>query len=146
MLQILGGLDNIARAMAMRTCGLLLRISFDATLFTIPSKLRHRPQQDVRTWPPFSPSISNIPVDGRGKLRPLQDEVEIEILLDRNRFCSACRQLHEDGRYEKALEALQQTLWCSHCCQMHKRVFFSAASTETRICVLAEGRAALIGP
>jgi len=80
-----------------------------------------------------------------GKIAPSTDEVEIEILLDRNRFCSARRQLHGDGRYEKALEALQQTLWCSHCSQMHKRVFFSAkqraASTETRICVLAEGRA-----
>ncbi|KAM7219687.1 hypothetical protein V8F06_004900 [Rhypophila decipiens] len=146
ILQILVPLDNPGRAMAMRTCGLLLRISFDRTIYTIPWTFEDPPEGDIHVWPPFSPLAFTS--DGRGILRLEQDEVDIKILLDRDRYCGACRRFREDGRYEKALDALmQQTLWCSHCSRMHRRVSFSAhqratASTdETRICVLAEGRA-----
>ncbi|KAM7190836.1 hypothetical protein V8F33_009259 [Rhypophila sp. PSN 637] len=137
--QILGHLDNPDRAMAMRTCGLLLRISFDPTMYTIPWYFEDPPVGDIHVWPPFSPlEFTN---DGRGILRLAQDEADIGILLDQDRYCGARRRF-------QALDALiQQKLWCSHCSRTHKRVFFSAQqraaalTDETRICVLVEGRA-----
>lgn len=75
--------------------------------------------------------------------------VQIHRLLDRDRFCRPCRQFREDGRYESAIRAMQATLWCSHCDRVHKRPLFSAhqraASSATRICVLAEGKAQFCG-
>jgi hypothetical protein len=60
--------------------------------------------------------------------------------LNRDQFCDACRQFREDRRYEKALQALQGTLWCSHCNNGHKRLLLALlpksrdASSETEIC------------
>ncbi|KAM7188271.1 hypothetical protein V8F20_010648 [Naviculisporaceae sp. PSN 640] len=153
LLQILGELDNVSRAMVMRTCGLLLSISFDRTLYTMPESPRyndyHSIREDFRTWPPFAPHRTDIfysLIGGEERLRLAREKAEVKILLDRDRFCSACRQFREDGRYRKALQALREkTFWCRHCRRTHTGIFFSArqrnASKTTRVCVLAEGRA-----
>lgn len=139
LLQILNNLDYVSKAMVMRTCGLLLRIMFDRALFSQVSN-QSGYWRDVQIWPPFEPSKWNIPLEARLCLRQ-----QVDHLLDRDRFCGPCRRFREDGRYEKALLALQATLWCSHCMRMHKRLLFSlqqrAASCATRVCVLVEGKA-----
>lgn len=47
------------------------------------------------------------------------------------------------------MQALQGSLWCSHCDKIHRRPLFSAhqraVSSATRICVLAEGKAQFCG-
>ncbi|OIW26919.1 hypothetical protein CONLIGDRAFT_635146 [Coniochaeta ligniaria NRRL 30616] len=141
ILQILGDLDYVSKAIARRTCGLLLGISFDQTLF--PQPFGSRSLNDIRVWPPFEQPAWSIPFEAGDEMRALRKQVDR--LLDRDRFCDPCRQFREDGRYEKAMQALQGTLWCSHCNSMHKRPLFSAHQRDvpsaTRICVLAEGKA-----
>jgi hypothetical protein len=125
----------------MRTCGLLMRISFDHTLFS--QTPGYRSARDIGVWPPFEQRASAMPLEAGREMLELQKQVDG--LLDRDRFCEPCRQFREDGRYEKAMQALQGTLWCSHCHKEHKRPLFSAhqrdASSATRICVLVEGKA-----
>jgi hypothetical protein len=140
ILQILGDLDDVSKAIALRTCGLFMRIMFDRTLFTQP--LGFRAHTDIRVWPPFTQPAWSLPLEARHERLALRKQVDH--LLDRDRFCDPCRQFREDGRYDNAMQALQGTLWCSHCDKVHKRPLFSAhqrdASSATRICVLAEGR------
>lgn len=125
----------------MRTCGLLMRISFDHTLSS--QTLGYRYTTDIEVWPPFEQRASSMPLEAGREMLELRKQVDR--LLDRDRFCEPCRQFREDGGYEKAMQTLQGTLWCSHCNKEHKRPLFSAhqraASSATRICVLVEGKA-----
>ncbi|KAI1404282.1 hypothetical protein F4819DRAFT_447800 [Hypoxylon fuscum] len=128
VLQILGNLDNATKGIAQRTCGLFMRIMFDPTLDC------RRPAW----W--FKNSFPSYNVD----VLPLLVLPDRDI-LDRDRFCDDCLRFREDGRYDNAMKALQNTLWCSHCNESHKRPAFSsrqrAASPAIRVCVLAEGKA-----
>lgn len=59
VLQILGNLDYVSMAMALRTCGLFLRLSFDRTLFS--QRLQYYPHTSVEVWLRFGPPPSNVP-------------------------------------------------------------------------------------
>ena len=144
ILQILGSLDDVSKALAMRACGLFLRLMFDRTLF--PRTLGFRSSLESRTWPPsmqFVLNMSRMSFEFGPELASLRKEVDL--VLDRDRFCDPCRQFREDGRYETAMQALEDTLWCSRCGDVHKRPLFSPrqrdAPSATRVCVLAEGKA-----
>lgn len=141
ILQILGNLDYVSKATALRTCGPFMRIMFDRTLFSHTRRFRF--STDIQVWPPFEQPAWSQPYKTYLEMRSLRKQVDR--LLDRDRFCDPCRRFREDGRYEKAAQALQGTLWCSHCDKVHKRPLFSPqqrdASSATRICVLAEGKA-----
>jgi len=139
VLKILNNLDDLSKAMALRTCGLLMRIIFDQTHLSQLFERRYLPT-DIRVWPPFEqPSWNFAPSEILTKRKQLNH------LLDRDRFCNPCRQFRQDGRYKNAIKTLEGTLWCSHCNKPHKRPLFSAhqraAFLATRICILAEGRA-----
>ena len=137
ILQILGNLDYISTAIALRTSGLFTRIIFDQTSSS--------PRQCVpkfQVWPPFKEALKCLPAE----TWPMQlsHRKQIHRLLDRDRFCDACRQFREDGRYDRAIERLQALLWCAHCDEHHRRPFFSTRQREvpsaTRFCILAEGK------
>lgn len=118
-----------------------MRIMFDRTLFSQP--IGNLNLRDIRVWPPFEQPVWGMPFKARPEMLALRKQVDR--LLDRDRFCDPCRQFREDGRYEKATQALKGTLWCSHCDDVHTRPLFSSpqrdAPSATRICVLAEGKA-----
>lgn len=141
ILQILGGLDDVSKAMAMRTCGLLMKIMFGSTLLSHPHEQKF--WHDVEIWPPFEQPACSMGPKGIYKKRSLRKE--IDLLLDRDRFCDPCRQFREDGRYERAIQALQERFWCFYCNKAHRRSLLSPkqrdASLKTHICVLAEGKA-----
>lgn len=98
ILQILGNLDYVSKAIALRTCGLFMRIMFDRTLFS--QTLGFRFATDIRVWPPFEQQAWSMPLGARREMLALRKQVDR--LLDRDRFCDLCRQFREDGRYEKA--------------------------------------------
>ncbi|KAM7207228.1 hypothetical protein V8F20_002494 [Naviculisporaceae sp. PSN 640] len=148
VLQILGNLDYVSRAMARRTCGLLLRISFDRTLvpetqLTSNTNTPHH-TLDIAIWPPLEQPSSKLPsTEGIKIVKQVND------LLDRDRFCRPCREFRNDGRYETALQALQRRRYCYHCSRSHERPFFSARQMSplntSGECILAEGTAQFCG-
>jgi hypothetical protein len=141
MLQIMGNLDDVSKAIALRTCGLFMRIMSDQPLCC--QLLGSFYATGIQVSSPFEQRALRTGLEAGHETLALRKQVDR--LLDRDRFCDPCRQFREDGRYEKAMQALQGTLWCSHCDKVHKRPLFSAhqrdASSATRICVLAEGKA-----
>ncbi|KAK4214434.1 hypothetical protein QBC37DRAFT_399681 [Rhypophila decipiens] len=152
VLRIMCNLDHVSKAMAIRTYGRLLRIAFDPSLLPPNTKdqgfLRNWCLSEISAWPPFEQKEWRVPYQERLALRARWEQMDR--LLDRDRFCAPCRRFRDDGRYKNALQALQETLWCSNCERAHKRAFFSAhertkatAQDDPRICVLTEGMARL---
>ncbi|KAM7212902.1 hypothetical protein V8F06_011708 [Rhypophila decipiens] len=149
VLRIMGNLDHVSKAMAMRTFGRLLRIAFDPSFdpqnTKVQSFLRNWCVSEISVWPPFEQNEWRVPYQERLALRARWEQMDR--LLDRDRFCAPCRRFRDDGRYKNALQALQETLWCSHCEKAHKRAFFSAhervkttTQDDPRICILTEGK------
>ncbi|KAF3771330.1 hypothetical protein M406DRAFT_67639 [Cryphonectria parasitica EP155] len=78
----------------------------------------------------------------------LQKKKQTELLFTNDTLCQPCRNFRDDGRYNKALQALHKELWCSGCSEYHTRAIFSAKqaqnkSNATRVCILHEGRVRL---
>ncbi|KAM7198126.1 hypothetical protein V8F33_005184 [Rhypophila sp. PSN 637] len=149
VLRIVSNLDHFSKAMAMRTCGRFLRISFDPSLCPPKTKgqsvLGNWCVSEISVWPPFEQDEWSVTYQERLALRARWEQMDR--LLDRDRFCAPCRRFRDDGRYKNALQALQEPLWCSYCEKTHKRAFFSAhertkATTQDdpRICILGEGK------
>lgn len=144
VLQILGGLDCVSRAIARRACGLFMRIIYDGAPLSVNSYAL-----DFLEWPPLQQPLRPLsPDDWFRQLhfrKQLSIRKEIHCLLDRDRFCDACHQFRDDGRYGRALKRLQTMLWCTYCNEAHRRPLFSPrqrdAPSTARVCILAEGRA-----
>lgn len=133
--KILGDLDHASRSIAQRTCGLFLAVLFDQALYRkTAGKLSFRAPLSLDP-------LDHGPFTAADKLSMRK---QIDHILNRDRFCNACHQFREDGRYDRAMQLLQGTLWCSHCHEAHKRPLFSSrqrqADPATRVCVLAEGK------